>query len=382
MRNRAHVLVIGLQIALLIGIAIGNVAAHSILRITIISLAILTAILWNKGIRRSQILLVLVFAVGIFWSGLNERSIKVEQSPNQAQAWVAKNLDAGFSQPESFLVAALISGDKANIPYEIKDDFRKSGLSHLLAVSGYNVTLVAAAIVSLIKSRFNKKIQLIITTVSIFGFVLFAGAGAPVVRAGIMGGLAVLAIYSGRSNASQRALILAATLMAVYKPSLVSFDVGFQLSVAATGSIIWLTPKIRQLLKNVTDFAELRTNLATTLAANLGTLPIITVVFLTLPIYSLLTNIIVAPLIPFIMLCGFAVALLGGSFIGRLFGWFGSHLANLMLELAHFFASLPHSTIDVKSPYLFVTAEIIVLALFVLLVIIRPSKKKIKPLLS
>ena len=140
---------------------------------------------------------------------------------------IFKNL----SPPQSSILAAIILGDQRQISDLWKEKLNLTGVRHLTAVSGMNVTLISAISMSfLLGLGFWRKQAFWITIIFISIFVIMTGLQSSAVRAGIMGIIFLLAQYLGRSSDSSRAILIAATLMLILNPFLLRLDVGFQLS--------------------------------------------------------------------------------------------------------------------------------------------------------
>lgn len=380
LQKNKHKIISAALVAFVLGIAIGT--WHVLILQKIVLLLIFAALGLLLGGRKNMIYAVpLLFLLFGFGRGYVAPSrVRTLPEPNRVQTAVSANLVASFGTPEAYLAAALIAGDKKNLPKNIKNNFRDAGLAHLLAVSGYNVALLVGGIGGLLRGRVSKRAEFIILVAAVTSFVLISGAKAPVIRAGLMGGLAALALKAGRQNAGSRALLLAVVIMLAINPNLLFFDVGFELSVAATAGILFFGPVVRKKLRGITEFAGLRTNLSTAVAANVAVLPLVTVFFLKLPTYALLANILVVPFIPVIMLLGFLGALLGGHLAGVLVGWLGGGLAELVLWITGTIAGLPGASVVVTNLPLFLSLEIIVLLIFIWS-LSRKSIKKQKNLL-
>jgi ComEC/Rec2-related protein len=294
-----------------------------------------------KGTSAPYIVLALSLTVGIARGSVSEQPAKADDGPNRFQTVLQKRIDASIGRPESALAAGLLSGERTSIPTTIKDNFRESGLSHLLAVSGYNVTIVTSLLLLVLKNRAPPAVRLLCALIGIALFVIGAGASAAVVRAGIMGGLTALALHSGRQLISHRALLLAAVGMVAVQPWLVVFDIGFQLSVTATLVILVLGKRLQKTFVKVPEFLALRANLATTISATLGTLPLIIFHFGVLPALSIPANLLAAPFIPIAMGVASIGALLGDTFLGRVIGAIGAQVLLVLETIAEYFARGP-----------------------------------------
>jgi len=187
------------------------------------------------------------------------------------------------------------------------------------------------------------------------------------IRAGIMGGLFLLAQYLGRLNVSSRAIVFAATLMLAHNPSLLKLDVGFQLSFLAMMGIIYLVPIFQNLLHKAPDFLQLKNISIMTISAQVFTLPILIYNFGYFSAIAPLTNVLVVPLLPFIMGLGFVFALSGT--ILSYFGWFFSLpvwlLLTYLIKIVDWFSGFSFSAFVFEISWLWLLISYLILGLFI-----------------
>lgn len=253
--------------------------------------------------------------------------------------------------PESSYLAGLLLGGSDRLPEKVGEAFRLTGTTHTVAVSGYNISIIAAAISSfLIFCGFWRKQAFWFAILGIVFFVVLIGSPASAVRAAIMGILVLWAAKNGRLASSGRALLLAATLMVFWSPLILVHDVGFQLSFLATCGIIYIYGPVSEKLKIENDFLELKSILLITISAQLGVLGILIYNFESISPISLLANVIILPAIPFIMLGGFVIILLSYvlPWLAHLLGivvWLGLHLE---IKVIGILAAISWSSIEVE----------------------------------
>lgn len=244
-----------------------------------------------------------------------------------------------FHEPQASLASGILLGSRSSIPYDLKQDFKAVGLMHVVAVSGFNMVIIITVMTQLLVA-FNRRWASLVALVGIIIFTLMVGASAAVVRAAIMSVLRLVAWFIGRPQYAPRLFILTVAGMVMWSPSLVWDDIGFQLTVAATGGLIWLNKPLTKILQWVPEKFALRENATSTLAATIMTTPIVWWHFATFSILSIPVNLLVLPLVPWLML---------GSFLSLFFGlWTAvptTWLFNLMLffiERGAFFERLLH----------------------------------------
>ncbi len=215
-------------------------------------------------------------------------------------------------EPEGGLAAAILIGLRDRVDRGVAAAFTASGVSHIVAISGWNIAIVAAAVAALLRGRFSRRRRALVTILAIVGYTLFAGASASVIRAAVMAGVALAAVESGRGSRAMVGLSWAVAMMVVAEPATVG-DVGFQLSAAATaGLVAWATPLTAWLAVRAPRIpTSLRESLGVSLAAQAATLPIALLTFGRLAVIAPAANLVAVPLVPPIMGAG-AIAFAAG----------------------------------------------------------------------
>lgn len=240
-------------------------------------------------------------------------------------------------EPHGGLAAGILLGVKSNMSEEFYQSLINTGTLHVVAASGYNVSIVLRVVMGLAVLYFSRRVGLMVGLVAVVAYVMVAGASAAVVRAGLMGVLAYSAFFWGRVANAKRLLFIAAYVMLLMDPLLI-VDVGFQLSVAATAGILYIEPIIRKKVEG--RWGRLRSsplgkylaeNLYPTVAACIVTLPIILWWFGRVSWVSPLVNVLVLGLVPVVMLMS-AVSVLFGMIHFRL-GWMVAMLLYVPLEM-------------------------------------------------
>lgn len=244
-----------------------------------------------------------------------------------------------FPEPESGYLEGLLLGGSDRLGEEVAEQFRRTGTTHTVAVSGYNITILASVlmVIGILLGLWRQQ-AFWLSVVGIVFFVLMIGSPSSAVRAAIMGILILWAAKRGRLASSIRAIIFAAALMIWFSPLILLYDVGFQLSFLATLGIITIYGPLSEKFNVKSDFLELKSILLVTIAAQLGVLGILIYTFETLSPISLLANLIILPLIPLIMFSGFGVVLISFVFpsLAKIFAlavWTALHFEIKAIEL-------------------------------------------------
>ncbi|MGP1375896.1 MAG: ComEC/Rec2 family competence protein [Almyronema sp.] len=255
---------------------------------------------------------------------------QIRQRIVQAQA-------RSLGSPAGPLMSAMALGRKAvDLPFDVRDAFIQAGLAHTLAASGFHVSLVLGLILSLVRSR-SSRTQVISGAIALVSYVGLTGAQPSVMRAALMGGGALIGLATERKVSSLGCLVVAATGLLLWQPTWI-WDIGFQLSVAATfGLIVTAQPLSRWL-----DWlpSPLASAIAVPIAASLWTAPLQLYHFNTLPTYGILLNLLATPLVSLISLGGIATGLLAliwqpaGSAIAGLL-YYPIHLLIVLVEFCN-----------------------------------------------
>ena len=220
--------------------------------------------------------------------------------------------NSSLPQDYSALMLGIVFGIKEEMSSKFYLDLQKTGLTHVIAASGMNITLLGGFL-SLFFLRFMKRqIALIFTILGIVLYAMLAGFEPSIVRAAIMGIIVFTAQLTGRQSSAALALFFAAFLMLMRAPSLV-FDVGFQLSFLATFGLIYFRPlfylssKIKKLIEKVI----IGEDLVTTITAQVITLPILFYNFGSYSLWSIIVNALVLWTVPILMIVGGVSAVIG-----------------------------------------------------------------------
>lgn len=253
-------------------------------------------------------------------------------------------------EPHAGLLGGILLGTET-LSKPIKENFRTAGLSHIVVLSGYNITVVAESILVIMK-YVSLKFAFGISFLRIIFFVLMAGSGASAIRAGIMASIALLGKQYNKTYDASRALVLAVWVMVLWNPFIILYDPSFHLSVLATIGVMYVTPLVVTYVKFITEKFGLRELSATTLGAQLAVLPYILYMSGNFGIFSFPANFIVLPFVPLTMLLGFFTAVLG--FVSRFIGLIPGIPTYLFLSwdlfVAEIISKLPFATIRI--PYI------------------------------
>jgi competence protein ComEC len=224
-----------------------------------------------------------------------------------------EKMNSAISGTESLLMGGLILGEKASFSQSLRQSFIDTGTIHIVALSGYNVTIVAEWIMKLFShlSFVPKNFSIGIGILTIILFILMTGGSSTAVRAGIMATLALIARATGRNYDLGRGLLLAGVAMIILNPFLLAYDVSFQLSFLATFAVIFIAPRIEKYFLWVPKFLELRDIVSVTCAAYVFVFPFILYKMGNFSLVAIPANVLILPFIPFTMMLGFLTGFLG-----------------------------------------------------------------------
>lgn len=254
-------------------------------------------------------------------------------------------------EPHASLVLGIILGLKRALPEALQEALQTTGVSHIIVVSGYNISIIIRGLLRT-RSLWGRQLALIFSLLAIFVLVIITGAEASVIRAGLMGSLLVLALGVGRIYQADRILLVAASLMILQSPKILRFDIGFQLSFLATLGLIYLSPVLEKWFRKLPDFLSFRTNLASTGAAIIFTLPVLIYYFDRISIAAPVVNVLILWTVPYIMALGALAGLLGIVFLplAQIITWFLWAFLEYVIWLVEFFARLPLASVAAEIP--------------------------------
>jgi len=255
-----------------------------------------------------------------------------------------------LAEPHASFLGGLVLGAKKAIPEDLMENFNRTGTTHIVALSGYNITIIAILVLNLCKHFWiSRRGAFWVSLFAITFFVLITGAQASVVRAGIMGMLVLLATQLGRMSRITNTLALAAFVMVLINPKVLVFDAGFQLSFLATMGLVYLSPILERGLKRIPNIFELRMNLVATMSATIATLPLILFQFGRLSTVALLVNMLILPLIPVAMGVGFLMGIFSLIWLplGQLFAWVAWAILSYVIVVVETFAKFNFASLEI-----------------------------------
>lgn len=257
------------------------------------------------------------------------------------------------------LLPGLVDGDVSAVPIDLQADMRSTGLTHLEAVSGENVSIVLAVTIAVARAiGLRRRSQTMLTSLALAGFVVLARPSPSVLRAAVMGAIGIVAVVSGRHVRALPALGLAVLVLVCVNPFLAR-SIGFVLSVVATGAIVTVAPAWTRRLETRMP-RGLAAAIAVPAAAQLACTPVLVLAFGQLTPYAVPANLLAAPAVGPATVVGVCAAVLSAVSVSM-----AAMLARLAAvptvaigAVARVFAALPGAGLRVSG----IVNEVVVLA--------------------
>lgn len=279
-------------------------------------------------------------------------SFKVIERSSAPMEKVRRDFVAGMEtalpEPSASFGLGLLLGYRTTLPESLNEELKAVGLTHIIAVSGYNLTVIVRSVRRMLRKR-SKYQQFIIASLLILLFLSVTDFSASIVRASIVSGLSLGAWYYGRTFKPLLILLLSGVVTAAWNPLYVWSDIGWYLSFLAFFGVLIVAPMMVKLIyRNRREPHELIMIGLETTAAQLLTAPLGLYIFGTTSSVALLSNIVIGPLTPFVMVLSLVAGLSGMTF-PILAGWLAlpaRWLLGYMLDIVNLMARIPHALVE------------------------------------
>lgn len=275
-------------------------------------------------------------------------------------------MQSALPEPMASFGLGLLTGQRSTLPKDLTAALTAVGLVHIVAVSGYNLTILVRGVGRL---KLGSKYQKLVISLSLISiFILITGFSASIVRAAIVSGLSLWAWYFGRRIKPIVLISFAAAVTALWNPFYVWGDLGWYLSFLAFFGVLVIAPLIAARF-----FAKqpklLTMVLLETLSAEIMTLPLILMTFSQLSIVALLANLLIVPLVPVAMLVS-TIAGIFGAFLPEIAGWFAlpaKLLLTYMLDVVRLLSNVPSALVHraISTAYMIGLYSLALLAVFI-----------------
>jgi len=256
-----------------------------------------------------------------------------------AKAKLSDNLRRNLSPSSSALALGILLGDKSGFSFEFGNNMRASGTTHITALSGFNVTVI----VSFISALFffvPVKLKPFAILIGIIAFVALVGSSPSIIRAAIMGSLAVLATNIGRLIDIKSPMAFTALLMVAHNPEIIVYDAGFILSFSAFFGIVFIAPWIKEKLFKEKEIGAFKKVFIESVSAEIAVAPAVMLIFGSFNWLSFLPNIMIIWSVPFAM---------AFSFVSGAVSFFSDWLAFPVSMIAEIFLQYEISVINISA---------------------------------
>jgi len=317
----------------------------------------------------------------IYYPSINNLNINqgsfIKKHLYSLKEFFVNNINRIIPDPENVLLSGILLGEKSSFSDSLEDAFIKTGLIHIVVLSGYNISIVADSAMRIL-SFASITASSIFAGLFIFLFALLTGFGTATVRASIMAILVLTARITGRKYDILKALFLAGFVMVFINPKVIIYDPGFALSFMATLGLILLAPVISEKLYFIKGHT-IRELLSATLSTQIFVLPILLYQIGQISIIAPISNIVILPFVPTTMFVGFLTSLLGAiPIIGYIFGYITYLLLKLEILIVLFFSKLPFASIIIpKTPILIILFVYMVLGLWLRKFVFKEETKRV-----
>lgn len=299
-----------------------------------------------------------------FWAGMSYLQNKFMERINRL-----------FPEPHASFEAGLLVGARKGIPDELMEKFNITGLTHIIAISGYNITIIIVFMMWAL-GGLPRMTGFVAAVVAIILFTLFVGASPAVVRASIMGILGLLALNYGRDNNIHLVILWTAFFMVMWNPKILVYDVGFQLSFAAVLGLIYVAPHFEATSQKLPQAFGIREAIVMTLSAQVMALPIIVYNFERLSLIAPISNLLVAFAIPPAMLFGFVAVILSFIFppLAQVVAYLAWGVLSYIIGVIEMTAVIPYASVNLPGMSLWM---ILVYYVFLIVILMRFHKARI-----
>ncbi|MEI6288309.1 MAG: ComEC/Rec2 family competence protein [bacterium] len=265
-------------------------------------------------------------------------------------------LSAGLArtivEPQASLFQAMLFNDMSNLSPDWNTIFSLTGVTHIIAISGSHLVLIMSLLsVLLIGFGLRRQQTFWPIVIIIILYIMLVGAPASAVRSGIMGLMVLYTQKIGRISGSLNLILLACVLILLFNPASLMFDAGFQLSFLAVIGLAYLLPILKKYFARLPEFWQFKEMFLMTLSAQIMTLPLIIFSFHKLSLISFLANLLVLPIVPFLMAWGFINSLVSLVYapLGTLCGYVSYFAGGYFLWTVHALSKWPWGCLEIQN---------------------------------
>jgi competence protein ComEC len=289
-------------------------------------------------------------------------------------------------EPQASLADGLILGEKTTLPDDLVNNFNTVGITHIIALSGFNITIIGESLRRLFDYfMLSRRYSFWLTVVMIISFVVMTGASPSIVRAAIMGILLILARKTGRLYSIRNALVFAGIVMLYFNPKILRFDLSFQLSFMATLGLVYISPLLEKYLEWLPKTLDLRGIAGATLGAQMAVLPLILFSFGRLSLIAPIANLLILPIIPLSMFWVFLSGSIGilsswpflavpAVALAKAGGWVSWLFLTYQTKIAALLAKIPYAAVGVQINWIWLVVLYAILWITIAVVIKKSER--------
>jgi competence protein ComEC len=306
---------------------------------------------WNRNSQylRSQGIIASIDRAHI---EISEEGKGVFRAIFQIRRWLEQQIQHSYHEPQAALLQGLLVGGAGALPKKIVDALRSSGLTHIVAISGYNITLISTFLCMAL-FWLPRQWRYAPSVVTIIAFTILTGASGSAVRAAIMGVLGLTANQFERIGNMRLTTAWTATMMVLWNPLQLAYDGSFQLSFLALLGVTEVAPILLRVTDRLPDLWGLKENIVLTMSVHLITAPFIAFTFGTFSTLSPLSNLLAPPAVPIATITGAAGVMINqvSPSLGMMTVAVTDTMLRWILGCATWIASLPLSSMTLQCPW-------------------------------
>ncbi|MBI2426529.1 MAG: ComEC/Rec2 family competence protein [Candidatus Kerfeldbacteria bacterium] len=297
---------------------------------------------YDQWLKRHHIAATCSFPRGVV---VSSRPLSFTHRLYRLSDWMGERMSQALAEPEAGLLRGLLLGEQHAMSDETLEFFNRTGTTHIVALSGFNVTILLGLLDRMARiKRLRPPHRVALSATLVLLFLVMTGMDASLVRASLMGLAAVAASVVGRRSVFPIVISLVGAGMVLVNPYVLLYDAGFQLSFLATLGLFTLSSRIERFVQWVPNHFMIRDSCVATLAATIATLPIMILTFHRMSFVAPLANVLILPLVPLAMALGVIVILLPH--------WLPATLVYAVLHMILLFATtlsrIPYSSVSLS----------------------------------
>ena len=269
----------------------------------------------------------------------------------KTQMKMKQTFDNLFPQDQANLMKGMILGDKESLSTEVENDFKNSGMMHLLAVSGTHVSYIVLLLGVFSNRLFGKYLSQFISIMGIIFYILLAGASPSVVRAGIMAMMNIISFMISRKPHSLNQMFFVAILILLHNPFAI-YDIGFQFSFLGTIGMIMVSPRLKQGLQKIIKNEFFVQSVSITISVQMVLVPLMVYYFHTISVISILANLLIVPVAGIVIMYGIIILFINvmSCSLAKSLSYCLYCFISYMLKMAKVLGNLPGANILVAMP--------------------------------